>query len=38
MEIAIHEQKHVEVIYILEEDYLITVTFYVFYGKWESKL
>ena len=29
------EQKRVEVIYILEEDVIITVTVYVFYGRWD---
>jgi hypothetical protein len=33
-----YEQKRVEVIYILEKDCLITVTVYVFYGKWESNI
>ena len=33
-----YEQKRVEVIYILEKDCLITVTVYVFYGKWEKEL
>ena len=32
---AYYEQKRVEVFYI-EEDKLITVTVYVFYGKWEE--
>jgi hypothetical protein len=31
------EQKRVEVIYITEEDVIITVTVYVFYGYWESQ-
>ncbi|NJN55773.1 MAG: DUF4258 domain-containing protein [Anaerolineae bacterium] len=30
-----YEQKRVEVIYVVENDVLITVTAYVFYGKWE---
>ncbi|MFZ2631754.1 MAG: hypothetical protein WAZ60_13645 [Desulfosalsimonadaceae bacterium] len=30
-----YEQKRVEVFYILEESKIITVTIYVFYGKWE---
>ena len=30
-----YEQKRVEVIYIIERDVIITVTVYVFYGKWE---
>jgi len=29
-----YEQKRVEVFYIEEEDAIITVTVYVFYGKW----
>ena len=29
-----YEQKRVEVFYIAEEDAIITVTVYVFYGKW----
>ena len=31
-----YEQKRVEVIYTLERGVLITVTVYVFYGKWEG--
>jgi len=31
-----YEQKRVEVFYIIEENLIITVTVYVFYGKWES--
>ncbi len=30
-----YEQKRVEVFYIIEENKIITVTVYVFYGKWE---
>jgi len=30
------EQKRVEVLYSLEEETIITVTVYVFYGKWEA--
>jgi len=30
-----YEQKRVEVFYTIEEDEIITVTVYVFYGKWE---
>ena len=30
-----YEQKRVEVIYAVEEDRVVTVTVYVFYGKWE---
>jgi hypothetical protein len=32
-----YEQKRVEVIYILENGVIITVTVYVFYGKWEGE-
>ena len=31
-----YEQKRVEVFYIIEENLIVTVTVYVFYGKWES--
>ena len=30
-----YEQKRVEVLYTIEEDLIVTVTAYVFYGKWE---
>ena len=30
-----YEQRRVEVFYIIEKDVIITVTVYVFYGKWE---
>ena len=30
-----YEQKRIEVIYTIEESIIITVTVYVFYGKWE---
>lgn len=30
-----YEQKRVEVFYTVEEDVIVTVTVYVFYGKWE---
>ncbi|HNY12137.1 MAG TPA: DUF4258 domain-containing protein [Candidatus Wallbacteria bacterium] len=30
-----YEQKRIEVIYLIENDNIITVTVYVFYGKWE---
>lgn len=30
-----HEHKRVEVFYLIEGDKIITVTVYVFYGKWE---
>jgi len=29
-----YEQKRVEVFFIIEKDFVITVTVYVFYGKW----
>lgn len=32
-----YEQKRVEVIYAIERDVIITVTVYVFYGKWEEE-
>jgi len=31
-----YEQKRVEVFYAMERDVVITVTVYVFYGKWEG--
>ena len=31
-----YEQKKVEVFYFIEKDFVITVTVYVFYGKWEG--
>jgi len=31
-----YEQKKVEVFYTIEKDVIITVTVYVFYGKWEG--
>jgi len=31
-----YEQKRVEVFYVVEQDLIITVTVYVFYGKWEA--
>lgn len=30
-----YEQKRIEVFYIIEENNIITVTVYVFYGEWE---
>ena len=30
-----YDQKKVQVIYVLQEDVAMTVTVYVFYGKWE---
>jgi len=30
-----YEHKRVEVIYLIEGDRIVTVTVYVFYGKWE---
>jgi len=32
-----YEQKRVEVIYALEAETIVTVTVYVFYGKWEEQ-
>jgi hypothetical protein len=32
-----YEQKRVEVFYTIEEGSIITVTVYVFYGKWEGE-
>ena len=32
-----YEQKRVEVFYIIEENVTVTVTVYVFYGKWEEE-
>jgi len=31
-----YEQKRVEVIYTVEQDVIVTITVYVFYGKWEN--
>jgi hypothetical protein len=31
-----YDQKRVEVFYVMEEDLIVTVTVYVFYGKWEE--
>ena len=31
-----YEQKRVEVFYTIEREVIITVTVYVFYGKWEA--
>jgi len=31
-----YEQKRVEVFYLIQGDKIITVTVYVFYGKWEA--
>jgi len=31
-----YEQKRVEVFYVKEEELFVTVTVYVFYGKWEG--
>jgi hypothetical protein len=31
-----YEQKRVEVIYTIEQSVIITVTVYVFYGKWKK--
>jgi len=32
-----YEQKRVEVFYTIEEDVMVTVTVYVFYGEWEGE-
>ncbi len=32
-----YEEKRIEVFYIVEKEVMITVTVYVFYGKWEEK-
>ena len=32
-----YEQKRVEVIYTIERDVIVTITVYVFYGKWEEE-
>ena len=32
-----YKQKRVEVFYTIEENIMITVTVYVFYGKWEEE-
>lgn len=32
-----YEQKRVEVIYTVERGVIVTVTVYVFYGKWEEE-
>jgi len=32
-----YEQKRIEVIYAIEKEIMITVTVYVFYGKWEGE-
>ena len=31
------EQKRIEVIYTIEDDRIVTVTVYVFYGSWEER-
>ncbi len=31
-----YEQKRIEVLYTIEENSIVTVTVYVFYGKWEA--
>ena len=33
---AHYEHKRLEVFYVMEEDLVVTVTVYVFYGKWEA--
>ncbi|MBU0702050.1 DUF4258 domain-containing protein [bacterium] len=32
-----YEQKRVEVFYAIEENVIVTITVYVFYGKWEEE-
>ncbi len=32
-----YEQKRIEVIYTIESDKIITITAYVFYGKWREQ-
>ncbi|MFH1319849.1 MAG: hypothetical protein ABII90_04245 [Bacteroidota bacterium] len=32
-----YKQKRIEAFYLIEENNIITVTVYVFYGKWEDK-
>jgi hypothetical protein len=32
-----YEEKRIEVFYIIEGDRIVTVTVYVFYGRWEGK-
>jgi hypothetical protein len=32
-----YEQKRVEVVYMIEGNTILTVTVYVFYGKWEEQ-
>jgi hypothetical protein len=34
---VLYEQKRVEVIYTRDNDMFVTVTVYVFYGKWEAR-
>jgi len=31
-----YEQKRIEILYTIEENSIVTVTVYVFYGKWEA--
>ena len=31
-----YEQKRIEIIYTIEDDLIVTVTVYVFYGKWSN--
>lgn len=31
-----YEQKRIEVIYVVEDDIIVTVTVYVFFGKWDN--
>jgi hypothetical protein len=32
-----YDQKRIEVFYVIEENRIVTVTVYVFYGRWEKK-
>jgi len=32
----LYAQKRVEVIYTVEDDTLVTITVYAFYGRWDS--
>lgn len=34
---SFYEQKRIEVIYTIESDKIITITAYVFYGKWREQ-
>ena len=32
-----YKQKRVEVIYLIEDDVIVTITVYVFYGEWKAE-